>query len=89
MSTSQPPRRSAMVTGAARGIGRAIARRLEADGLMVSVSDLASAAAELEELSAGLTRQGTGAIALSLNVADPTRSTPQYRHTSDTSAASM
>lgn len=40
MSTSP---RSAMVTGAARGIGRAIAERLAADGLAVTVADLESA----------------------------------------------
>jgi NAD(P)-dependent dehydrogenase (short-subunit alcohol dehydrogenase family) len=32
--------RSALVTGAARGIGRVIAERLVADGLGVSVADL-------------------------------------------------
>jgi meso-butanediol dehydrogenase/(S,S)-butanediol dehydrogenase/diacetyl reductase len=41
MSTT--PDRSAVVTGAARGIGRAIAIRLAKDGFAVTVSDLASA----------------------------------------------
>ena len=37
------PERSAIVTGAARGIGRAIALRLAQDGFAVTVSDLKSA----------------------------------------------
>jgi meso-butanediol dehydrogenase/(S,S)-butanediol dehydrogenase/diacetyl reductase len=37
------PQRSAIVTGAARGIGRAIALRLGQDGFAVTVSDLKSA----------------------------------------------
>jgi meso-butanediol dehydrogenase / (S,S)-butanediol dehydrogenase / diacetyl reductase len=48
------PERSALVTGAARGIGRAIAERLVADGLAVSVADLQSSQTEVDELVAGL-----------------------------------
>jgi meso-butanediol dehydrogenase / (S,S)-butanediol dehydrogenase / diacetyl reductase len=48
------PERSALVTGAARGIGRAIAERLVADGLAVSVADLPSSQTEVDELVAGL-----------------------------------
>ncbi|MFL6131835.1 MAG: SDR family oxidoreductase [Nocardioidaceae bacterium] len=40
---SLTPDRSAMVTGAARGIGRAIALRLAQDGFAVTVTDLESA----------------------------------------------
>jgi meso-butanediol dehydrogenase/(S,S)-butanediol dehydrogenase/diacetyl reductase len=42
------PSRSAFVTGAARGIGRAIAERLVADGFGVSVADLPSSKEQLD-----------------------------------------
>ena len=48
------PVRSAVVTGAAGGIGRAIALRLAADGLAVSVLDLPAARAGLDALVAEL-----------------------------------
>ena len=42
------PSRSAFVTGAARGIGRAIAERLSADGLGVTVADLPSSKDQMD-----------------------------------------
>ncbi|KAJ8691043.1 hypothetical protein PTI98_010652 [Pleurotus ostreatus] len=42
MSSENTPRRVAIITGAAQGIGKAIAIRLAADGLAVVVSDIAA-----------------------------------------------
>jgi meso-butanediol dehydrogenase/(S,S)-butanediol dehydrogenase/diacetyl reductase len=47
-------RRSALVTGAAQGIGRAVAERLRADGLVVTIADLPSSAPLLAELTTTL-----------------------------------
>jgi meso-butanediol dehydrogenase/(S,S)-butanediol dehydrogenase/diacetyl reductase len=65
------PPRSAMVTGAARGIGRAIAVRLAADGYAVSVADLPSARGALDGVVAELTADGRRALAVTLDVTDP------------------
>lgn len=66
-----PPPRSAMVTGAARGIGRAIAFRLAGDGLEVSVADLPSAEPGLKALAAELEESsGVRALAVTVDVTD-------------------
>jgi meso-butanediol dehydrogenase / (S,S)-butanediol dehydrogenase / diacetyl reductase len=63
--------RVAIVTGAARGIGRAIAERLSEDGLRVAVADLDSMSTELDEVAHGIEDRGGRAAALSVDVADP------------------
>ena len=61
--------RSALVTGAARGIGRAIAERLVADGLGVSVADLTSSKAEVDAVVTALSGRGA-ALGVAMDVAD-------------------
>jgi meso-butanediol dehydrogenase / (S,S)-butanediol dehydrogenase / diacetyl reductase len=63
------PTRSALVTGGARGIGRAIAERLVADGLGVSVADLPSALDQVDALVAELGGPEV-ALGLALDVTD-------------------
>ncbi len=58
----------ALVTGAARGIGRAAALRLAADGADVAVSDLQP---EVEETAARIRERGRRAAAAVFDVSDP------------------
>ena len=51
---SPSPRRVAIVTGAAEGIGRGIATRLAKDGFNLGLFDLPRAKDRLEELAAAL-----------------------------------
>jgi 3-oxoacyl-[acyl-carrier protein] reductase len=61
--------RTALVTGASRGIGRAIAERLARDGFEVMVA--ARDRAELDEVAASIGAAGGRARALVLDVSDP------------------
>lgn len=61
--------RVALVTGASRGIGAAIARRLSRDGFAVAIN-YASNAAEAEALVAELTATGGKAFAVKADVSD-------------------
>lgn len=60
--------RTAFVTGAARGIGRAIAETLAADGHRVAVADLRTEQAD--EVVAAITEAGGTAFATQLDVTD-------------------
>ena len=59
----------ALVTGAARGIGAAVASRLAADGLAVAVCDLDGAAAEA--VAAGIAKEhGVAALGVAVDISD-------------------
>jgi meso-butanediol dehydrogenase / (S,S)-butanediol dehydrogenase / diacetyl reductase len=63
--------RVALVTGAARGIGRGIAERLVADGLDIAVNDIEENENELEGVAESVREAGRRALAVIADVSDP------------------
>lgn len=68
MTSADSTARTAIVTGAARGIGRGIAERLAKDGLDVAVADLPGMGEELSEVAAGIEKTGRRALAVHADV---------------------
>lgn len=62
-----------LVTGAARGLGAAVARRLAAEGAKLAVTDLDQAA--LDRISRGIREAGTPCVTLAGDICDPAIST--------------
>jgi 3-oxoacyl-[acyl-carrier protein] reductase len=67
---SNGPTQNAIVTGASRGIGRAVALRLARDGFAVVVN-FSGNRAKAEEVVAEIERQGGRAVAVQADVAEP------------------
>lgn len=76
--------RKALVTGGARGIGAAVARRLAADGADVAINYRSSGDAA-EALAADIAADGRRVVALKADVSDP----DQIRRLADEAAEAL
>ncbi|GHJ26446.1 MULTISPECIES: acetoin reductase [Streptomyces] len=75
--------RIAIVTGAARGIGRGIAERLAQDGLDVAVADLPAMRGELDEVVAAIEQRGRRALAVETDVTSKEQTDALVRDVAD------
>ena len=73
--------RVAVVTGAARGIGRAIAERFAAEGAQVALADLDGDA--VQEAARAITESGGTAIGVGTDVGDPASVDRLFQITAD------
>ncbi|CAF4278066.1 unnamed protein product, partial [Adineta steineri] len=62
--------RSALVTGAAQGMGRAIALRLARDGLNVAINDINSNAIQLNDIQKTIEKMGQKSIVITADVSN-------------------
>ncbi|CAF3693010.1 unnamed protein product, partial [Rotaria sp. Silwood1] len=60
--------RNALVTGAAQGIGRAIALRLARDGLNVAVNDIKASSSGLNKVQKEIEKMGRKSVAITADV---------------------
>src|SRR5215211_4633750 len=79
-------RKSVIVTGASRGIGRAVARRLASDGFAVAVN-YAGNATKAEEVVAEIKSAGGKAITVQADVANAADFEPLFKRSAETFAA--
>jgi NAD(P)-dependent dehydrogenase (short-subunit alcohol dehydrogenase family) len=68
-------KKSAIVTGASRGIGKAVAKRLAKDGFAVVVNYVSNAA-EAEKVVAEIKKNGGEAVAIKADVRKPLHKNP-------------
>lgn len=68
---SENESRVALITGAGRGIGRAIAERLADDGLDIIVADIPDAQSNIDEVVSAVESRGRRAVGVTGDVADP------------------